>query len=73
MRSHLAPNRQAAEDDLEAVEEVIADDDRRRPPGRPTLARRYRLYARRGHLQGRIETCDKSVILIITFLCARTG
>ena len=36
----LAPHRDGPEDDLEAVEEVLADDDDGLAPGRPALAGR---------------------------------
>ena len=46
-RPHLAPDEHGSEDDLDAVEEVVADHDRARPAGRPALARTDRFDRRR--------------------------
>lgn len=46
---HLAPHRHVAEDDLQALEEVLAYDHNRRAAVRPAFARRDRLYIWRGH------------------------
>ena len=46
--SHLAPDQHGAEDDLEAVEEVVADDDDRGAARGPALARTDGFYTRRG-------------------------
>ena len=45
--THLTPDENGAEDDLQTVEEVVADDDDRRAAGRPTFARTDRLDRRR--------------------------
>ena len=47
MTSYLAPDEHAAEDDLNTVEEMIADDDDAGAAGRPALARADRFDRRR--------------------------
>ena len=44
--THLTPHQHRAEDDLQPVEEVVADDDDRGAAGRPALTRTDRLDAR---------------------------
>ena len=46
--AYLAPNEHSAEDDLESVEEVVADDDDRGAAGGPALAGTDGLYTRCG-------------------------
>ena len=49
--SYLAPDKHAAEHDLKAVEEVVADDDDRRSAGRPAFVRTDRFDGRRRRAQ----------------------
>lgn len=46
--SHLAPDQHGAEDDLQAVEEVVPDEDDGGSAGRPALARADGFDAGRG-------------------------
>ena len=46
LSTYLAPDEHTAEDDLQAVEEVVADDHDRRAARRPALARTDRLDRR---------------------------
>lgn len=53
----LAPNQHGAKDDLEAVEEVVTDDDDGGAPTGPPLARADGLDAGGRHWQWRVEAC----------------
>jgi len=47
LAEYLAPDQHCAEDNLEAVEEVVADDDDCGAPGCPAFTRTDRLDGRR--------------------------
>ena len=57
--AHLAPDEHGAEHHLQAVEEVLADDDDRGPAARPALRGADGLDAGRGYRQGRVESYQR--------------
>lgn len=76
---YLTPHQHRAEHHLQAVEEIVADDDDLGAAVRPALAGRNRLDARRRNRQRRIQTCmivQSENIDTITYLfrasCARS-